>query len=109
MDIENRIADLAAPAAAESGLIVDGVEVAKSGGQLRVVVTVDLPDDELGSASLDAIAGASRAIGAALDEANVPDTAYTLEVDASDDSRPILERLGFLPVATTTPYTWTPG
>ncbi|NJD30213.1 MAG: GNAT family N-acetyltransferase [Chloroflexi bacterium] len=32
-----------------------------------------------------------------------------LEVDASDDSRPILERLGFLPVATTTPYTWTPG
>ena len=29
-----------------------------------------------------------------------------LEVDASDDSRPILERLGFTAVTTTTPYVW---
>jgi GNAT superfamily N-acetyltransferase len=29
-----------------------------------------------------------------------------LETDASDDSRPILERLGFVPVTTTTPYVW---
>jgi GNAT superfamily N-acetyltransferase len=32
-----------------------------------------------------------------------------LEVDASDDSRPILERLGFTPVTTTTPYVWSPA
>jgi GNAT superfamily N-acetyltransferase len=31
-----------------------------------------------------------------------------VEVDASDDSRPILERLGFVPVTTTTPYIWSP-
>jgi GNAT superfamily N-acetyltransferase len=31
-----------------------------------------------------------------------------LQVDASDDSRPILQRLGFIPVTTTTPYVWTP-
>lgn len=31
-----------------------------------------------------------------------------LEVDASDDSRPILERLGFQAVTTTTPYIWSP-
>lgn len=31
-----------------------------------------------------------------------------LEVDASDDSRPILERLGFVPVTTTTPFVWRP-
>jgi GNAT superfamily N-acetyltransferase len=31
-----------------------------------------------------------------------------LEVDASDDSRPILERLGFVAVTTTTPYVWSP-
>jgi len=31
-----------------------------------------------------------------------------LEVDASDDSRPILERLGFLAVTTTTPFVWHP-
>jgi GNAT superfamily N-acetyltransferase len=32
-----------------------------------------------------------------------------VEVDASDDSRPILERLGFIPVTTTTPYVWSPA
>lgn len=31
-----------------------------------------------------------------------------LEVDASDDSRPILHRLGFVSVTTTTPYVFTP-
>jgi len=31
-----------------------------------------------------------------------------LEVDASSDSRPILERLGFSAVTTTTPYVWAP-
>jgi GNAT superfamily N-acetyltransferase len=31
-----------------------------------------------------------------------------LEVDASDDSRPILERLGFVAATTTTPYIWSP-
>jgi GNAT superfamily N-acetyltransferase len=31
-----------------------------------------------------------------------------LEVDASDESRPILERLGFAAVTTTTPFIWTP-
>jgi GNAT superfamily N-acetyltransferase len=31
-----------------------------------------------------------------------------LQVDASDESRPILERLGFTAVATTTPYVWSP-
>jgi hypothetical protein len=32
-----------------------------------------------------------------------------LEVDASSESRPILERLGFAAVTTTTPYIWSPG
>jgi GNAT superfamily N-acetyltransferase len=31
-----------------------------------------------------------------------------LQVDASSDSAPILQRLGFQPLATTTPYIWTP-
>lgn len=31
-----------------------------------------------------------------------------LQVDASEDSRPILERLGFVAVTTTTGYVWTP-
>lgn len=32
-----------------------------------------------------------------------------LEVDASSDSRPILERLGFTALTTTTPYVWSPA
>jgi GNAT superfamily N-acetyltransferase len=32
-----------------------------------------------------------------------------IEVDASSDSRPILERLGFLAATTTTPYVWSPA
>src|SRR5262245_17112374 len=32
-----------------------------------------------------------------------------MEVDASSDSRPILERLGFVAVTTTTPYIWSPA
>ena len=32
-----------------------------------------------------------------------------LQVDASDESRPILRRLGFIAVTTTTPFTWTPA
>jgi GNAT superfamily N-acetyltransferase len=32
-----------------------------------------------------------------------------LQVDASEDSRPILERLGFVAVTTTTPFVWTPA
>jgi len=31
-----------------------------------------------------------------------------VQVDASDDSRPILERLGFAAITTTTPWQWTP-
>ena len=52
--------------------------------------------DRLGSASLDAIATASRAIGAALDEANVPAQAYVLEVSTPGISRPLTERRHFL-------------
>ena len=31
-----------------------------------------------------------------------------LETDASDESNPILQRLGFVPVTTTTPFVWSP-
>ena len=31
-----------------------------------------------------------------------------VETDASDESRPILERIGFVAVTTTTPYVWSP-
>lgn len=96
MDLTTRIFELAAPAAGEAGLVVDGVTVTSAGKRSRVLVTVDLPETEIGSADLDAVAVASRAIGAALDEANVPSTPYLLEVSTPGADRSLTERRHFL-------------
>ncbi|WP_084129907.1 ribosome maturation factor RimP [Demequina sp. NBRC 110055] len=96
MDISDRIADLAGPAAETAGLVLDAVTVSPAGKRTRVVVTVDLPETEVGSADLDRVADASRAIGAALDEANVPSTPYVLEVSTPGTDRPLTERRHFL-------------
>ncbi len=96
MGVQEHIADLAAPAAAAAGLVVEDVKVSPAGKRTRVLITVDLPESELGSASLDAIAEASRGIGAALDEANVPTSEYTLEVSTPGTDRPLTESRHFM-------------
>jgi len=52
--------------------------------------------------------GIYRALVARRAQFAVRTGARYLQVDASDDSAPILQRLGFVAVATTTPYLWTP-
>ncbi|MCT9080898.1 GNAT family N-acetyltransferase [Streptomyces fulvoviolaceus] len=52
--------------------------------------------------------GIYRALVAVRAELAVSRGVTYLQVDASDDSAPILRRLGFPPVTTTTPYVWTP-
>jgi GNAT superfamily N-acetyltransferase len=52
--------------------------------------------------------GIYRALVARRAQFAVRTGARYLQVDASDDSAPILRRLGFVAVATTTPYLWTP-
>ncbi len=52
--------------------------------------------------------GVYRALVAARAELAAARGVPYLQVDASDDSAPILRRLGFLAVTTTTPYVWTP-
>jgi ribosome maturation factor RimP len=96
MDMSRQIADLATPGADAAGLVVDGVTVSPAGKRTRVTITLDLPETEVGSASLDAIAVASRAIGKALDEADVPKTEYTLEISTPGTDRPLTERRHFL-------------
>ncbi|WP_062203026.1 ribosome maturation factor RimP [Demequina salsinemoris] len=96
MDITERIVDLAAPAAEAAGLVIDSVEVHRAGKRSRVVVTVDLPETEIGSAGLDAVAEASRSIGKALDEADPIKGEYMLEVSTPGTSRPLTERRHFL-------------
>lgn len=96
MKLDDRIADLAGPVAEAVGLMVDSVTVSAAGKHTRVLVTVDLPEDAVGSADLDTVAAASRAIGDALDEANVPSGAYLLEVSTPGTDRPLTLRRHFL-------------
>ena len=96
MKIDDRIADLAGPAAEAAGLMVDSVTVSAAGKHTRVLVTVDLPEDAVGSVGLDTVAIASRAIGDALEAANVPPGAYTLEVSTPGTDRPLTLRRHFL-------------
>ncbi len=96
MDAASQIAHLAEPAAQAAGLVVDAVEIAAAGKHTRVLVTVDLPETEVGSAPLDAVAQASRGIGAALDAADYPKGPYTLEVSTPGLDRPLTERRHFL-------------
>ncbi|WP_291382591.1 ribosome maturation factor RimP [Demequina sp.] len=96
MKLDDRIADLAGPVAEAVGLMVDSVTVSAAGKHTRVLVTVDLPQDAVGSADLDTVAAASRAIGDALDEANVPSGAYLLEVSTPGTDRPLTLRRHFL-------------
>ena len=96
MKLDERIADLAGPAAEAAGLIVDSVTVSAAGKHTKVFVAVDLPEDAVGSADLDTVAKASRAIGDALGEANVPPGAYTLEVSTPGTDRPLTLRRHFM-------------
>ena len=52
--------------------------------------------------------GIYRALVAARAQRAAARSVKYLQVDASDDSAPILRRLGFRPVTTTTTYVWTP-
>ncbi|MEV1287672.1 GNAT family N-acetyltransferase [Micromonospora sp. NPDC049679] len=53
--------------------------------------------------------GIYRSLVAARAELATARGAKFLQVDASDDSAPILRRLGFRAVTTTTPYVWSPS
>jgi ribosome maturation factor RimP len=96
MDIQDRIADLATPGATAAGLVVDAVKVSPAGKRTKVQVFVDLPPTEVGSAELDAVAAASRDIGKALDDADVPSTPYVLEVSTPGTDRPLTEPRHFM-------------
>lgn len=48
-------------------LALEGVQLRRRGGRTHLVVTVDLPEDRTGSADLDTVAEASRAISEHLD------------------------------------------
>ena len=72
--------------------MLDDVAVTTVGDRLLLRVVLDLPDEQVGSLSLDAIADAARAVSTALDEADpMGQSPYTLEVSSPGVERPLTE------------------
>ena len=80
------------PVVLDLGLVLDDVAVTTVGDRLLLRVVLDLPDEQVGSLSLDAIADAARAVSTALDEADpMGQSPYTLEVSSPGVERPLTE------------------
>ncbi len=80
------------PVVRDLGLVLDDVAVTTVGDRLLLRVVLDLPDEQAGSLSLDAIADAARAVSGALDEADpMGQSPYTLEVSSPGVERPLTE------------------
>ena len=74
------------------GLVLDDVVVSTAGAQRLLRVVLDLPADQPGSVSLDAISDAAREVSAALDAADpMGQSPYTLEVTSPGVERPLTQ------------------
>ena len=86
------VRDQLEPVVRDLGLVLDDVTVSSVGSRLLLRVVLDLPDDQVGSLSLDAVADAARAVSTALDEADpMGQSPYTLEVSSPGVERPLTE------------------
>jgi ribosome maturation factor RimP len=84
---------LAVRVAAREGLVVEDVVVVPAGRRRVLRVVLDLPEEQTGGVPLDAVAGASQALSAALDDADLMGGApYVLEVSSPGVGRPLTER-----------------
>lgn len=79
------------PAVDAAGLFLEDVVVTQAGKKSVVRITVDLPEDRVGSLDSDTLGDAARAISAALDADDVVPGAYTLETSTPGTSRPLTE------------------
>lgn len=85
------VRDVVRPVVEAAGLHLEEVTVTRAGSTSVVRITIDLPDDAVGSLDSDALGDASRAISAALDVDDVVAGAYTLEISTPGTSRPLTE------------------
>jgi ribosome maturation factor RimP len=79
--VAERVADAVAPVLDELGLLLHDLE--HSGTTIRVVI------DKEGGLDVDALAAATRAISRLMDELDLLDGAYTLEVSSPGLERPL--------------------
>ena len=85
------VREVVGPVVEAAGLYLEEVTVTRAGNASVVRITIDLPDDTLGSLDSDRLGDASRAMSAALDEDDVVSGAYTLEISTPGTSRPLTE------------------
>jgi ribosome maturation factor RimP len=88
---DERVRAVVEPAVSQAGLYLEDVRLTRTSGTVVVRVTLDLPDDVVGSLDSDRLGEASRAVSAALDDADAVPGAYTLEVSTPGTSRPLTE------------------
>ena len=80
------LTELLAPVVEDAGAFLEGVERTRAGRYSTVRVLVDLPDGP-GDLDLDALSEVSRAVSAAVDEADPVKGRYTLEVSTPGAER----------------------
>ena len=80
------LTELLAPVVEDAGAFLEGVETTRAGRYPTVRVLVDLPDGP-GDLDLDALSEVSRAVSAAVDEADPVKGRYTLEVSTPGAER----------------------
>ena len=80
------LTELLAPVVEDAGASLEGVETTRAGRYSTVRVLVDLPDGP-GDLDLDALSEVSRAVSAAVDEADPVKGRYTLEVSTPGAER----------------------
>ncbi|GAA1048399.1 ribosome maturation factor RimP [Arthrobacter russicus] len=87
-----RLRELLQPTVEENALFLEDVSIHVAGTHRTVHVAVDLPEDQPGSVSLDAIASISQLLSAVLDADPADDgRPYDLEVSSPGVSRPLTE------------------
>ena len=84
--IARRLTELLTPVVEGAGAFLEGIRTTRAGKYSTVRVLVDLPDGP-GELGLDALTEVSRAVSAAVDEADPVKGRYTLEVSTPGAER----------------------
>lgn len=79
------------PVVEAAGLYLEDVTTTAAGSRSVVRITLDLPEDEIGSLDSERLGEASRGISAALDADDVIPGAYILEISTPGTSRPLTQ------------------
>lgn len=90
---DQRLRSAVQPILERHGLICEDLRTQRVGASTRVVITVDLPEDEIGSVDLDTVADASEEISQLLDDDPelIGEGPSTLEVTTPGVFRPLTQ------------------